>query len=363
MERETISSREIIVIIIMFLIGNSILMGGDSVAGKGNWISIVLGALISIPIILIYIKIINDYPGKNIFEISQELFGKIIGNIITILFICYAFYLGAETTRVFTEFIKIVSKPETPQLMIMLVASVIPIYLIRSGIKTIGKWAIITMVIGSVFILITFILGPALDKLQNILPLIEHDALFYLKDAVYFFSFPIGEIVLFLAIADTFKKGENFYNVYLYGVGLAIFIIVYRVLRNLIVLGKEMLKFSVFPSYISLRMIGVGGFLTSVESIAFINFLLFGFCKAVILLLVICKGVKHIFNINNYKILVIPLCFILLFFGCINYKNVIQLFEFQKNYPYISVWFQIVIPLLILIVSRIKKPFKKWLKN
>ncbi len=360
MKQETISGREIIVLMIMFLIGNSILMGGDSVAGKGNWISIILGAIISIPIVLIYIKIIKDYPGKNLFEISQELFGKIISNIITLLFICYALYLGAETTRVFTEFIKIVSKPETPQLMIMFVASVVPIYLIKSGIKTIGKWGIVTMVIGSIFILITFILGPVMEKMSNLLPLFEYDMSLYLKDAVYFFSFPIGETVLFLCIADTFKKGENYSKVYLYGVGLAVFIMVYRVLRNIIVLGKGMLRFSVFPSYISLRMIGVGGFLTSVESIAFVNFLLFGFCKAVIILLVICKGVKHILNINNYKILVIPLCFILLFFGCINYKNVIQLFEFQINYPYIAVWFQIVIPLLILIVTKIKKPFKKW---
>lgn len=353
MNKEIVSSKKMIAMLAVFMIGSSIITGGSSTLVQDSWISIITGALISVPVILVYVRIIKLFPNKNIYEISLELFGKVFGKIIIIFITWYALHLGALVLRNFSEFIQITSKPETPQIIVMLAIVLVACYLVKSGIKTIGRWSLIVLFIISVVVLITIILGSASNRIENLLPIFDHKPMEFLKDSYLLFSYPYAEIVLFLTISDSLKRGENPHKIYFYGVGIAALILLLVVLRNISLLGYEMMKISLFPSYTAVRIIGVGKFLTKVEGIVMINFILLGVSKITITLLAASKGITTLFNVKNYKMISFPVAFLMVALGITIYENTIEMFEFIDIYSIYAIPFQIIIPLIIWIFAEI----------
>src|SRR3712207_8931372 len=61
---------------------------------------------VAMPIMCMYGSIINFYPGKNIFQIIQCVFGKIFGKLINIVVTIYSFLLATFILRDFVDFIK-----------------------------------------------------------------------------------------------------------------------------------------------------------------------------------------------------------------------------------------------------------------
>lgn len=114
MSRESITNKQGIATMVMFIIGSTIILGAGRQGMQDVWISILISMAIALPILFIYSMIIKLFPGKNLYEISEVVFGKFFGKIVTLLFTWYSLHLGALVIRNFSEYIKIVSMPETP---------------------------------------------------------------------------------------------------------------------------------------------------------------------------------------------------------------------------------------------------------
>lgn len=361
MNKDTISARKMVALLVTFMLGNTIITGGSTALDQDSWISVIAGALMAIPMVIIYARIVKLYPGKNVYEICTELFGKILGWVINLLITWYALHLGALVLRNFSEFIQITSKPETPQIIVMLSIIVVVFYLVRSGMKTIGRWSIIVLLIISLVVITTLALGGTSNRMESLLPFFNHSPREIFNDAFILFSFPYAEVVLFLAVFDSLKKGESPYKVFLYGVGLTAVILLLVAVRNITLLGQEMIRISLFPSYVATRIISVGRFLTKIEGIVMINFILLGVTKITVALLAASKGVASLFNLKNYKSITIPLSLTIVVMGMIIYRNVIEMFDFVNSglYSIYAIPFQIIIPILIWITAEVKNKNKK----
>ena len=79
-----------ICIIVLFLISNIPTLSEYSPAEHNIWISYIVGFIFTFPLYLIYIRLCDLHPGKNLFEILNEMFGKYIGGGLCILYILYA---------------------------------------------------------------------------------------------------------------------------------------------------------------------------------------------------------------------------------------------------------------------------------
>ncbi len=354
MKKETISGQKMCAMLVVFMIGNSIVSGGSTNLKQDAWISIIIGLLIAIPILLIYIRIINLYPSKNIYEVLIELFGNIIGKIIMIFFIWYCFHLGAIVLRNFSEFIQIVSKPETPQIVIALAIIFTSIYLVKSGIMVIGRWSVVIFIIILFFVLGTFSLGLANIKFEYLLPFCNHSFREIMKDSFIYYSFPYAETVVFLSFFDSLRPNEKVSKVFLYGFLISVCMQLLIIFRNITLLGPEMFHISLFPSYVALRIIGIGRFLTRFEGFALINFLLLGISKISLSLFAAIKGVTCLFEFKNYKRLVIPIGLLMVSLSAIIYNNTLEMFSFVNFYPYYAFPFQVIIPVIIWIFAERK---------
>lgn len=361
MKKQTISQRKMMVAVIVFIMGSTLMIGGSTNLKQDAWISMLIGSIISLPIVVMYARIIKLFPEKNIYEISSILFGKIFGKIIIILMTWYAFHLGALILRNFSEFIQITSKPETPQIIVMLSIVFLSAYLAKSGMETIGRWSLVVLPVVVTFVMGTILLASNDIVIENLFPLFNHTPKELISDSYLLFTFPYAEIVLFLAISDSLEKKASAYKVFIPGIFISAIILTFVIFRNVTLLGQEMMKLSLFPSFTATRIISLGKFLTKIEGFVMINFILLGVSKLSISLLAVTKGVASLFNVKDYKVITTPLSLLTVIFGITLYSNTIEMFDFIQIYQIYAIPFQIIIPLIIWVTAEIK--MKKMNKN
>ncbi|MGX8700975.1 GerAB/ArcD/ProY family transporter [Caproiciproducens sp.] len=347
MKKQYLSMRQAICVLTVYICGSSVVLGGNSEAGQDSWISLLLSQVITIPTVLVYAKIIKLFPEKNIFEAAEILFGKIGGKIITALFTWYALHLGALVLRNFSEYVEITAMPETPQLALMIVMILVTIYMARSGVETLGKWSLLSLVFIVSFMFLTVILLYNQLNMNNFLPVMEHSTKTILTSSYGVFSFPFAETVLFLALADSIKKEDSPFKIYVWAEVLGALIMLIVALRNIAALGAAMLKVQLFPSYSAARIISLTDFLARVEGFISTNFILGGITKITVCLLAASKGLAGLFNIQDCRKLVLPVSLCTLALCSILYRNTMEMTNFLEIYKIYAVPFQLVIPVMI----------------
>ena len=193
----------------------------------------------------------------------------------------------------------------------------------------------------------------------NLKPVLNHPSKEIATGSYRLLTFPFAESVLFLSMADRIKKTDNPYKVYLCGLlfGAAILLIV--ILRNTLALGPAMLKATYFPSYVAARIIDVSEFLVRVEGSISINFILSGVTKISFCLIAASKGMACLFDIGDYKIMVLPTGLSSLGLCSILYKDVMEMFNFLSIYSMYAIPFQFIIPVMIWIAGEIRQHSKR----
>lgn len=139
MKRKTISTRQGIYIMSMFIIGSSVIIGVGGKAKNDVWLAIIIAILSSLVVSYIYSQILNSFPGIDFIDILKKLFGRFLGRIIGVVFVWFSFHLGSLVIRDFGEFIKTVGLPNTPNSIIMAFAAILATISVRSGIEMIGR--------------------------------------------------------------------------------------------------------------------------------------------------------------------------------------------------------------------------------
>ena len=113
--QKPISLIQAVSLMLLFEFGSSVILGVNTQTGQDSWITLIVGALIACPFMLIYARILKLYPGKSVFEIMDLVLGKVAGKILCALMTWYAIHLCALVIRNFSEFTEISTLQETPQ--------------------------------------------------------------------------------------------------------------------------------------------------------------------------------------------------------------------------------------------------------
>ena len=330
-------------------------MGVSASAEQDSWISILLASAMTIPVVLVYARILHLFPEKDICEITEILFGKIGSKLFILLFTWYAIHLGGLIMCNFHEFIALMDLPNTPHFVVILPFVLVILYLARSGLKILGNWSIIILIIILFVVIITVILSFRMMKFTNLLPIFNHDIGTLSRSAFSIFSFPLAETVLFLPIFGCLKKGTSPYKIYISGILLGSLILLIIILRNIVSLGSQMVSTEYFPSYVAARIIDVESFLTRMEGTITVNFILAGITKTTVCVFAASKCLSKLIGVQDSKPLIIPVCLLMLAICFTSYQNIMQMFTFAEAfYPFYALIFQVLIPFVIWIVAEIR---------
>lgn len=359
MNKERISDAQGIKLVILFLFGSTLVMGTGGNAGRDAWISILAAMALALPVYLIYCRIISLFPGKDLMEILELNFGKILGKIITLFYIWFAFHLGALVTRNFGEFIITVALPETPMIVPIIVYGLLCIWGVKAGIETLAKCAeYFAVFVFALLIIYSFLAIPTMDG-SNFFPVMGQGFIKAMSGTLSAFTYPFGETVIFLMVFSAFPNKGSSYKSYLWSLLIAGIMIAYIALRNTMILGPYTLEAVYFPAYTAISRINIGNFLQRIEIGVTIVFLLCGFIKTSICLLGAAKGMSRVFGFDDYRILVMPIGLMMITLSYTVYRSIMEMFQWAFDiWPYYAIFFQAVLPFFIWIFIEIKERIK-----
>lgn len=354
MDKELITTKQGIFMMILFLFGSAVVVGVGGQAKQDAWLAVIFGLVIAIPILFVYCSLLELFPGQDLFDILISLFGKSIGKIIILLFSWYALHLGALVVRNFTEFIHIVSLTQTPQFVLVMFFGIITIYMVKSGVEVMGRWSEFVLP----FILLTIFINIALAAKDfdfvNLKPVLYDGISPLIKPSYGVFSFPFAETILFTAILSSLNKQKNQKKVYLMSILVAGFTLLAATLRNILVLGAEQASVQFFPSFTAVRLIHIGEIIERIEISVATIFLLSGIIKLSVCLLFASKGISKLFDFKDYRTITTPVALLMLTLACIIYKSANEMVEWIKIYPYYASLFQVILPVSIFFYAKIK---------
>jgi spore germination protein KB len=354
MLKEQITDKEAICLLIVFIMGTTIILGGEGEAKNDAWISSILSLFMFIPMLLIFSRVLSLYQGKDLFDILIIIFGNVVGRIISIIYIWYAFHLGALVLRNFGEFINIIAMPETPMFVPLLCMGLTCIIAVRLGIEVLGRTTTFFLPIVFFILIVVLILGMPDIHINYLKPILGKGIVPVLKGGYSVFSFPFAETVLLIGIFSALKTKKSPLKVYFWGILITVSIITIITIRNISVLGNMLGSFY-FPSYEAVSQISVGDFIQRIEVTVSIVFVFGIFIKSSICLLVACKGIGRIFKLYDYRSIVIQTGLLMIYFSYTVYDNIMEMQYWAfKVYQYYAFPMQVVLPVIIWILAEIK---------
>ncbi|HEX2925975.1 MAG TPA: endospore germination permease [Ruminiclostridium sp.] len=359
MLKEQITNKEATYLLITFMIGSTLIIGVGGDAKNDAWISGIISILMFMPMLLIYSRILSLFPGRDLYDILDIAFGKIIGKIIGIVYIWYAFHLGALVLRNFGEFINTIAMPETPIIVSMFCLGLVCIIGVRLGIEVLGRTTTYFVPIIFFILVLVDILGIPQLHLNYLKPFLSNGLIPILKGGFSAFSFPFAETVLFLGIFSALQTKKSPKKVYLWGTFIAAFIIIITTIRNIAVLGNMLGSFY-FPSYEAVSRTKIGDFIQRIEVTVSIVLVFCAFIKSSICLLVACRGVGKIFRLKDYRSVVIQMGLLMIYFSFIVYDNIIEMKYWAfKVYSYYAFPMQVILPVIIWVFAEFKAARKQ----
>lgn len=355
MNKEIISSKQAVCILIIFIMGSTLLVGTGVEAKNDVWISILIGITMAIPMVLIYARILSLFKGMDLYDIVQIIFGKIIGKIIILLYSWYAFHLGSLILRNFGEFINTVAMPETPILVPIFFLGILCIMIVRDGVEVLGRSAryFITGII--IMILIVGLLALPELNFHYIKPVLYNGFKPVIKGAFTAFSFPFAETVLLTTVLFALQPKKSAYKVYIYGLLFGGVVVLYISVRNIFILSADVVGIQYFASHVAVSRIRIGDFIQRIEVTVAIVFVICAVIKASVCLYAAGKGVSKIFGLKDYRIIVFQIGLLMIYFSYIVYDNIMEMEYWAfKVYSYYAFPFQVILPVIILIAAEIR---------
>lgn len=233
----------------LFEIGSTTLFQIGAEAKQDAWIAMSIAACAGILLMLLHLAIFKRDPERDLFELCQHYFGKLLGNLFVFIFGAYFAYEASRNLRDVGELAAYMLLNRTPLFIIMLLCILVIANIIRYGPHAAFLLTLVLLpfIVLSYLILISMIVGVGLPKLENMQPILENGLGPVMKVVPNIISFPFAQTVLFLAFFPMVRQeksvGRSMLIAYIF---VAIFLTAVNQM-NVLVLGAKLADTVSFP--------------------------------------------------------------------------------------------------------------------
>ncbi|PJO44617.1 GerAB/ArcD/ProY family transporter [Lysinibacillus xylanilyticus] len=360
MEKEIISSRQFMIITLLFSIGTAILFLPASVtieAKQDAWIAAIIGVVLSLPLIKLFVAFGNRTPTLTFVEANEKILGRFFGKFTSIGFILICLLSAGELLYFIGLFMRTEIMPETPTMAFAFLFSIIIIYAAYLGIEVFARSAeILFPIFMLIFIFFVICISPSI-KIENLQPIMEtpkKSIFFSMIRFISLFSFPLAVLLTIFPSAVNVQKSaqKGFYIGSIIGGIVLVTIITLCIL----VLGPENTATRTFPSYSLAKRISIGNFLQRIEVILATMWIISIYIRTFMYFYAAVIGIGQLFKIKNHRPLIFPLGMIILGISQIVHPNIIHSDIYNRDtWPIFSFVFMVFLPLVLLIVAKIRK--------
>ncbi|WP_085506838.1 GerAB/ArcD/ProY family transporter [Thalassobacillus devorans] len=358
MDNNVISPRQFMYLVILFLIGSSILIVPTPLAKSADqdgWIASFLGMSIGVLFILLYHKIAVTIGDRTFIEATIDVFGKWFGRVICFFHLAFIYILASLVLRNIGDFMTTQILEETPLQFTHILFMLVVILGARLGIEVIGRSAEMFITWISLLLLFLFLfLTPQLE-MDNVQPMFGSGIKSMIQGSFTVMNTPVLEMVVLLMIYPKVKEKTKARQAWLLGLLIGGGFLSMITLFSILVLGSDLTALNEYPVYELASKINIAGFLEGIEIIVAIVWMLTIFFKLIILYYGAALGIAQFLNIEDYRVLLLPLGMGLIVLSIIVYPDVAYFETFVRNvFPY-KIMHGLLLPFLLLIGALIKK--------
>lgn len=355
MNKELITDKQAISVMVLFISGSTLMFDTAQAAGEDMWLAIILALIAVLIFSVVYGRILTLFPGKNLFQICIAVFGKWMGRVFCLLYVFFSLHLASLVLVDYAEFMAIIALNGTPKIVSMICIMLLVLWILKEGIITLGRWCEFFAVVTFIIVFISVLLFIPHMDINNVRPFLHKGISPVMSVALDSFSFPFAETVIFMGVFSSFKNEKSSYRIYRKGLAIGAVLVFVSSVTHMLVLGPEEMKRLYFPPYTAFRIIDIKNFFTRIEIIIAVGFLIGGFIKIAVCLLICGKGICEIVNIGRYKIIITPICILTIIIATSDFSSIMELLEWDITvWKWWAMFYQIILPIIILIFAEIE---------
>ena len=161
--------------------------------------------------------------------------------------------MEALIIRSLSDFTNTIVFPDTPVIVPMIFFTIIIIWGIKEGIEVLGRWSeFFIWIIFLIFLFLSLFTISEMD-ISRLKPILNNGFTPVLKGAFSTFTYPFGEIVIFLMVFSNISKVKNYKKTFMVGLLIGGGIIFLATLINILILGSETISRIYFASPLASR--------------------------------------------------------------------------------------------------------------
>jgi len=349
---EKISNLQLGFLITVFTLGDFLIINPSKAAMQDAWLAILIALFGGYVLLGIYLGIYLLNPSQTLIEILRKYFGKFIGSIIGIMYVWYFIHIGSVVLRTISEYMVIANYPETPLFFITIIIALPMLYVLRKGLEVLVRLSeLVIPLMYLVFITFTF-LTISLHDISNLHPFLEKGIGPVLKVSFGVVTFPFGEIVVFLMIFPYLNDKEKIVRTTCISIGIVGISLALLTFRELAVLGPQIFIKTNFPPQTVASLVPN----IIIEPFVAINKLLGGFFQTSVWMFGATLATTQLLGLDDMKPLITPFMAIIVPLSIWIYHDFSDLIRIAAEiYPYYALFFQVVIPTILLLISIVKR--------
>lgn len=360
MDKIKITNHQLFSLTVGCSLGGSILVIAalvTSISKQDAWITVLITAAFSIPVIWAYWFLGNQYPNMTFIGIIKILLGNWLGVIVAFTFIAFCLIIACHLPWYISNFMTTQAMLETPAYVINLLFVIAIVLAVLYGIEVIARACELFIYFTSALFFISMLLVLPNARIENLQPVFEKGIIPILKGSVFlscFITFPLILLMMIYPINlnSTAETKKPLFLGYIW----AAFIIFIGILMSILVLGSTITAGSRFPVYILAKEINVGVVLTRFEFAIDGIWLVTEFIVAILFFYAGVLGLSELLGLRDYRSIVMPIGLIVLVMSGVVLPNAV----YQENWvtlvwtPYV-ITYGLILPILLIIVFLIKK--------
>ena len=327
----------------------------DTIAKQNTWIVVIAGYVVSIPFLLCYMFLSKRFPGKNLIEINDIIYGRVLGKVVSTFYVVFMLLLLAFNVRDMASFYTGYIVPETSEFVFALFVTLAAAFAVYKGLHSIAKVSMIAVFISILVIAGTMLLLLGEMDFKNFLPILEIDGKTFLQSVHVMAGVPFGELIIFLMMMPYLSANVKKPKSIMQGALIATILFVMITVRNTAVLGASA-GITSQASFHAVRLINIGEFLSRIELFVAIGITIILFVKITVLYFTAVTGFSTLFRMRSAGTLIIPLGAIAVIIGMIRFRSIVAHAVWGTNYSMMfEMPFVMILPVVSLLVAKLRR--------
>lgn len=353
-EQGRISSYQTVLMLVNLVSATAIMFVpavASQMAGRDAWLAPVLtGALAGIYQAFLIGAMGRRFPGQTLIQYLQTVLNLWPGKIVGFLYLFFFLHTNSLIIREFGELLASTIMPRTPVALFNVIILLLCAYAVRGGLEVLARTIETTIPFVIFSFLVVIVLAARDMNFNNLLPFLENGLMPIIMASQTPFAW-LGEVIVLTMFLPYLVRPEEGKRCAIAAQIILALLIGSNAFVITAVFGPDVARL-VFPTFSLAREVSTT---FRLDAIAVMVWIISLYGKIALFYYVIVLGTAQLFNLRDYRSIIIPIGVIMAILSILAAENVRELVvHISKFWPIFAYIFEYIIPTGLLFIAAIR---------